>query len=68
MDTNLLYTINVPVGDEGLLRALVKKMGWTAKKQKEQKVCRLDTALKAAHNDTLFETQDIDVLMKSLKE
>ena len=28
----------------------------------------LDEAIKAAHEDTLFETRDIDVLMKSLLE
>lgn len=28
----------------------------------------LDEAIKAAHEDTLFETRDIDVLMKSLME
>lgn len=31
-------------------------------------ICRLDKAIKAAHEDTLFETRDIDVLMKSLME
>ena len=46
----------------------------------ENKICRimqngltytldiLDEAIKAAHEDTLFETRDIDVLMKSLME
>lgn len=31
-------------------------------------MCRLDKAIKAAHEDMLFETDEIDVLMKSLKE
>ena len=30
--------------------------------------CRLDEAIQAVHEDTLFETSDIDVLMKSLME
>ncbi len=30
--------------------------------------CRLDEAIQAVHEDTLFETSDIDVLMKSLIE
>ena len=30
--------------------------------------CRLDEAIRSAHEDKLFETNDVDVLMKSLKE
>lgn len=34
----------------------------------KQPVCRLNEAIKSAHEDKLFETNDVDVLMKSLKE
>ena len=68
MESNLTYYLNIPESDKSLFESLVKKFGWTAKKQKSQTVCRLDKAIKAAHEDKLFETDDIDVLMKSLKE
>lgn len=62
------YTLNVPVDDQNLLETLIKKFGWIAKKQKETKSCRLDEALRAAEEERLFETNDLDVLMKSLTD
>ena len=60
------YMLNVPVSDESLLEILVKKFGWIVKKQKSTKLNQLDKALKAANEEDLFATNDIDVLMKSL--
>lgn len=68
MVANVKYYLNIKESDKNLFKSLVNKFGWTAKKQKRQVVCRLDKAIKAAHEDMLFETNDIDVLMKSLKE
>lgn len=68
METNATYILQIPEADNNLLHALAKKFGWTAKKQKPQHITRLDKAIKSAHEDELFETNDIDVLMKSLKE
>lgn len=51
-----------------LQQNLVKKFGRMNKRQKSTVVCHLDKAIKAAHEDKLFETDDIDVFMKSLKE
>ena len=62
------YMLNVPVSDESLLEILVKKFGWIVKKQKSTKLNQLDKALKAANEEDLFATNDIDVLMKSLSE
>ena len=62
------YTLSVPASDERFLRSFMKKMGWSFKKQKTEKSTRLDAAIKAAHQEKLFETNDIDVLMKSLQE
>lgn len=62
------YILNVPVSDESLLEILVKKFGWIVKKQKSTKLNHLDKALKAADEENLFATNDIDVLMKSLSE
>ena len=68
MEPNLTYYLNIPESDKSLFKSLVRKFGWTAKKQKPKTVCRLDKAIKAAHEDKLFETHNIDVLMKNLKE
>ena len=68
MQNGMTYTIDIPASDRTFLLSLVKRMGWTAKKKSEQRICRLDDAIKAAHEDTLFQTRDIDVLMKSLME
>lgn len=62
------YTLNVPVDDQNLLETIIKKFGWIAKKQKVIKYCRLDEALRAAEEEKLFETNDLDVLMKSLTD
>ncbi len=62
------YMLNVPISDERLLETLVKKFGWIIKKQKAAKLNHLDKALKAADEEELFATNDIDVLMKSLSE
>ncbi|MGN0282656.1 MAG: hypothetical protein ACI4B3_10225 [Prevotella sp.] len=68
MQNELTYTLDIPATDRTFLLSLVKRMGWTAKKKPEQRICRLDEAIKAAHEDTLFQTRDIEVLMKSLME
>lgn len=68
MVANVKYFLNINESDKNLFKSSVKKFGWTAKKQKLQNVCRLDKAIKAAHEDMMFEMDDIDVLMKSLKE
>lgn len=68
MDTSYNYTLSIPARDAHFFNSLIKRMGWKAKKQKAQKISRLDEAIKAAHEEELFETADIDVLMKSLKE
>lgn len=60
------YTLNIPTDDISLFKALVKKFGWIAQKQTNRTSCRLDEALKAADEETLFETKDLDDLMKSL--
>lgn len=66
--TTATYTLDVPLNDIALFRSLVKKFGWIAKKQKTTKITRLDQALAAAESEKLFATNDLDVLMKSLKE
>lgn len=67
MDT-ATYTLNVPMGDLKLFEALTKKFGWIARKQKTNTSCHLDKALKAAEEEVLFETNDLDTLMKSLTD
>lgn len=67
MDT-ATYTLNVPMSDLKLFEALIQKFGWIAKRQKENKPCRLDEALKVAEEEKLFETNDLDILMKSLTD
>ena len=67
MDT-ATYTLNVPVSDLGLFEALIHRFGWIAKKQKKTKSSRLDEALEAAETEKLFETNDLDTLMKSLMD
>ncbi len=62
------YQLSVPSRDVDLFEILIKKFGWIAKRQKPTKVSRLDKALKAADEEELFATNDIDVLMKSLSE
>lgn len=62
------YTLDVPTDDVGLFKALIKKFGWIATRQKALKANRLDKALEAAEKETLFETNDLDALMKSLVE
>ena len=62
------YTLNVPMRDLSLFEALVHRFGWIAEKQKEAKPCRLYEALKAAETEKLFETNDLDALMKSLTD
>ena len=66
MQNGLTYTLDIPATDRTFLLSLAKRMGWTAKKKSEQHICRLDKAIKVAHEDTLFETRDIDVLMNNL--
>ena len=65
MDT-ATYTLNVPMGDQKLFEALIHRFGWIAKRHKGYAPSRLDEALKAVEEEELFETKDLDVLMKSL--
>lgn len=65
MDT-VVYTLDIPTSDTNLLKSLSKNFGWVVKKQKTQKICRLDETIEAAKNDVLFETNNLDVLMDSL--
>lgn len=67
MDT-ATYTLNVPLGDQKLFEALIRKFGWLAKRQEKKTSCRLDEALRAAEKEELFETDDLDILMKSLTD
>lgn len=62
----LTYTLDIPSNDITLFKSLIKKFGWTAKKQQSSRICHLDEAIKAANTEKLFATNDIDVLMKSL--
>ena len=62
------YQLSVPSSDVNLFESLIKKLGWIAKKQNPVKDSHLDKALKAADEEELFATNDIDVLMKSLSE
>lgn len=66
-DAELTYTIHVPVADKSILLSIAKRMGWVAKREKVQKKCRLDEAIRASHEGTLFETNDLHTLMESLK-
>ncbi|WP_299341912.1 hypothetical protein, partial [uncultured Prevotella sp.] len=59
--------LKVPIGDLELFESLIHKFGWIAKRN-ENKVSHLDNALKAAENEKLFETNDLDTLMKSLTD
>ena len=68
MDANLTYTVNVPVSDKNIQLSLAKRMGWTAHRKTGQRICHLDEAIRAAKEDTLFETNDINILMQSLNE
>ena len=65
---NSTYVLDIPANDRALFRSLVKRFGWRAKKQTSQRITHLDAAVKAAHEDELFETNDIHTLMKSLTE
>ena len=62
------YTLNIPMGDLSLFEALIHKFGWIAKRQKVAKQSHLEKALKAAESEKLFETNDLDTLMKSLTD
>ena len=62
------YQLSVPSSDANLFESLIKKFGWIAKKHNPLKNSHLDKALKAADEENLFATSDIDVLMKSLSE
>ncbi len=62
------YQLSVPSSDVNLFESLIKKFGWIAKKQNPIIESHLDKALKAADEEELFATNDIDVLMKSLSE
>lgn len=62
------YQLSVPSRDVNLFEILIKKFGWIAKRQNPAKESHLDKALKAADEEELFATNDINVLMKSLSE
>lgn len=62
------YTLDLPPCDVSFFKTLAKKFGWIAKKQPQKKCSRLDKAIKAANEEVLFATNDIDTLMKSLEE
>ena len=62
------YTLEIPMSDLNLFKALIRRFGWVAKKQEETKENHLEKALKAAEEEELFATNDIDVLMKSLTD
>ena len=62
------YTLEIPMSDLNLFKALIRRFGWVAKKQEETKENHLEKALKAAEEEKLFATNDIDVLMKSLTD
>ena len=62
------YTLNVQINDVILINALIKKFGRIETRQKTLKANHLDKALEAAEKEQLFETNDLDVLMKSLVE
>lgn len=64
----ITYTLNVPTDDLHLFKELIQKFGWIAKKQAVAKPNRLDEALQAAETEKLFETNDLDTLMKSLTD
>lgn len=49
------------------MRSISKKMVGEQERQRAQKVCRLDEAIDAARHDAFFETNDLDVLMESLR-
>ena len=62
------YTLEIPMSDLNLFKALIRRFGWVAKKQEETKENHLEKALKAAEEEELFATNDVDVLMKSLTD
>lgn len=61
------YSLNVPTGDVSLLKSLAKRFGWSTKKISVRKECHLDKAIKASKDEPLFETNDLDELMNSLR-
>lgn len=62
------YTLDLPPCDVNFFKILAKRFGWIAKKQPKSKQSHLEKALKAANEENLFSTNDINVLMKSLEE
>lgn len=49
------------------MRSISKKWLGSKKDRERKKVCRLDEAIDAARHGALFETNDLDVLMESLR-
>ena len=49
------------------VRSISKKMVGSQERQRAQKVCRLNEAIDAARHGALFETNDLDVFMESLR-
>lgn len=60
------YTLNLPASDLTLFRSLVKKFGWTAKKQKNAATCRLDESLKDFNDGHTRTFESVDALMTYL--
>ena len=60
--------MDVPMRDISFFEDLIHRFGWIAKKQNKAKPIHLDKALKAAETEKLFETNDLDTLMKSLTD
>lgn len=59
--------LTLPKSEIGFLRSLAKKMGWTAKKQKESSI---DKSLKEAHCHMIYSvknTEDKDIVGQILK-
>lgn len=62
------FTLDIPMRDLSLFKALIRRFGWEAKKLDEARESHLDKALKAAESEKLFETNDLDILIKSLTD
>ena len=50
IDSNI-YTLQIPSADKSFFMALVKKMGWTAKRQKQSNTSELLTRLDAVRKE-----------------
>ncbi len=55
------YTLDLPPCDVNFFKTLVKRFGWVAPKQPKNKQSHLEKAIKAANEDILFATNDIEM-------